>query len=96
MTEAGWLACDDPEPMFDLLPADASDRKLRLFGVACCRHAEEHLWAGIVSHFAIKVAEEYADRLSTEEELRTAQQAVEKSPRTVPRRACLRRELLGV
>jgi len=77
MTEEEWLACDDPEPMFDLLPTDASDRKLRLFGVACCRHVEEHLWAGIGSHVAIKVAEEYADGLSTVEELRTAQQAVE-------------------
>jgi hypothetical protein len=77
VTEEEWLASDDPEPMFDLLPADASDRKLRLFGAACCRHVEEHLWGGIGSHFAIKIAEEYADRLTTEEELRTAQQAVE-------------------
>ena len=77
MTEAEWLAWDDPEPMFDLLPADASDRRLRLFGVACCRHVEEHLWAGIGSPVAIKIAEEYADQLTTEVELRAAQEAVE-------------------
>jgi hypothetical protein len=77
MTEAEWLACDDPDAMFDLLPADASDRKLRLFGVACCHHVEEHLWAGSGSQFAIKIAEVYADHLTTEEELQTAQQAVE-------------------
>src|SRR5690349_4360089 len=32
MTEAEWLACDDPMPMLRAVPAD--DRKLRLFAVA--------------------------------------------------------------
>jgi hypothetical protein len=63
--------------MFDLLPTNASDRKLRLFGVACCRHVESHLWAGVHSLQAISVAEEYADGLATEEQLGIAQLAVE-------------------
>jgi hypothetical protein len=39
MTEAEWLACDDPEQMRVYLRGKkvATDRKLRLYGCACCR-----------------------------------------------------------
>jgi hypothetical protein len=36
MTEAEWFACADPERMLGFLERRASDRKLRLFAVACC------------------------------------------------------------
>ncbi|HUR53009.1 MAG TPA: hypothetical protein VMZ71_02680, partial [Gemmataceae bacterium] len=38
MMEQDWLAATDPRPMLDFLRGKASERKLRLFAVICCRH----------------------------------------------------------
>ena len=36
MTEADWIACNDPTALLDFLEGKASGRKLQLFAVACC------------------------------------------------------------
>lgn len=68
MTEAEWLACADPMPMLAFLRGKASDRKLRLFALACCRR----IWHRLIdprSQEAIDTAERYADGLAVRDEL---------------------------
>jgi hypothetical protein len=76
MTEAEWLACEDPTPMLEFLTGKASDRKLRLFAVACCRSVW-HWLANPRVEFpgeqeAVATAERYADGLATAAELGAA------------------------
>lgn len=77
MTEAEWLASDDPTAMLRLVdgafmagsasdwksPMRASDRKLRLWMAACCRlcHTPDEM-------YAVDVAEQIADGLATDRE----------------------------
>jgi hypothetical protein len=63
MTEQEWLACADPMPMLEFLRGKASERKLRLFAVACCRqrlrpNLDDGWWS-------VMVAEHYAERRTT-------------------------------
>jgi hypothetical protein len=80
MTEAEWLACDNPMPMLQFLNGKASDRKLRLFAVACCRR----LWPLLTdqrSRLAVDMAECLADGLATEPERAASEAAADEATR---------------
>jgi hypothetical protein len=67
MTKAEWLACGEPEVMLSFLRNRVSDRKLRLFAVACCRR----IWPLLIddrSRQAIVLAERFAERCASRAE----------------------------
>ena len=80
MTEAEWLAATDPGQMFAHLRdrGGASERKLRLFGVACCRAIWEHFDERC--RRAVEVSERYADGRASPAELDEAQVATISGP----------------
>ena len=79
MTEQEWLACNDPHKILTFLQGTVSNRKLRLFSVACCRQVWKHL-TDARARAAVRVAEQYADRKVTRKRLtevrKAARQAV--------------------
>lgn len=70
-TGAMWAECHDPALMLDHLQGRVSDRKFRLFAVACCRRVP-HLLAKRRSQRAVDVAERFADGIATSEDLEEA------------------------
>src|SRR5262245_44275685 len=67
MTEAKWLASTDLDQMLGYLRGGISDRKLRLFGVACCLHGGR--LGGDEPRRVVEMAEWYADGMIGAEEL---------------------------
>src|ERR1700731_4531216 len=79
MTEAEWLAGTDPTPMLEYLRGKASDRKLRLFAVACCRRFWNRFHAPSLRN-AVEVAERFADGLATVDEMAASFDSVRGQP----------------
>lgn len=78
MTEQEWLVCSDPTPMLEFLRGKVSDRKLRLFAVACYRSVWQ-LLADERSRNGVQAAEYYADNqgsLAEDNETRKRQSVV--------------------
>lgn len=71
-TAEDWRTCDDPTPLLHFLRDKGSERKWRLFAVACC-HRIDPLIAEERSRRAVAVAARYADGIATEKELEQAQ-----------------------
>jgi hypothetical protein len=71
MTEVEWLSCTYPKPMLAFLKGKASDRKLRLFAVACCRRIW-HLLTDDRSRKVVQLSEKYAEYSASHDELTMA------------------------
>lgn len=75
MGEAEWQACTNPDRMLAFLRGKASDRKLRLFAVACVRQVWRKLREERERR-AVQAAELYADGRLDLDALREARRAV--------------------
>ena len=92
------LACSDPEAMLEFLRGKASDRKLRLFAVACCR-GMSHFGIDAACAAAVETSERFADGAASVEQLRSARRTANRSrwaiTRVIGRSGCSSRPRLS-
>jgi hypothetical protein len=87
MTEAEWLACDNPQAMLETQPDCVNERKTRLFGCACLRAAweigrpTEPDVTDQRQYRTVELAEEHADGQASFEALRAAYEYACQAPR---------------
>src|SRR6476620_9086950 len=67
MTEVEWDTADDPAQLLATLSGRTSERKLRLFGLFCCRQAWD-MFTDPAPRGVLDAAERHADCQLTEEE----------------------------
>src|SRR5436305_1514531 len=68
MTETTWKRGHDRREMLQFLHDRVSERKFRLFAIACCRRQWD-LFPPVPHRQVIKAAEQLADGIGTHEEL---------------------------
>jgi hypothetical protein len=76
MTEAQWQESAGSEFMLEFLHGNVSERKLRLFAVACCRSIFSHIELTQRARDAVTTAERFADGLASAKELAEAASGV--------------------
>jgi len=76
VTEEVWMKATDPNPMLNFLRDKASERKFRLFAIACCRRVLEH-WTDPRSKAVIEVTEEFVEGKVGERDLAQARSQAE-------------------
>ncbi len=76
MTEEEWLQCDDPYYMVNEVASRATERKLRLFGIVCCRQNEDVFPPDQRFADAINLGEQYVEEVISEEVRQAAFSAV--------------------
>ena len=79
MTPDEWKAGEDPSVLLDLVADRATNRKLRLFLIACCRR----IWPMLAderSRNAVEVAQRFADGVATAAELAAAHETAFGAP----------------
>lgn len=81
MTESDWLTCTDPMLMLQHVWQTVSDRKVLLFASACCRR-NWHLLDKICRN-VVEIVDLFADGDASEQELKTAQEAIDSLPSDV-------------
>ncbi len=75
MTETEWLLGSNPDDLLGFFSHKASERKRRLFTIACCRR----IWNRMdePSRIAVEVSERYADHHATHVDLSSQQDYLE-------------------
>ena len=71
MTEDEWLACAGLEAMLEFLRGKASDRKMLLFAIACCRRVWHIIGDDPTDRKAVETAEQFTDGEVSLAEFRT-------------------------
>jgi hypothetical protein len=76
VNEAEWLECNHPQKMLEFLRGKASDRKFRLFAVACCRRIW-HLLDDERGQHVVEMTEQYEEAAASDEEMDEAAEAAD-------------------